>query len=97
MMSSKSPGRLGVYGFRNRADYSYDRYSIANSLAIKEDRLWDILSRNGKRSEDISHPADRGTKRSGNPEAELAITCDSVMNLSGITKINAAKVGVFYG
>ena len=30
MMSSKSPGRLGVYGFRNRADHSYDRYSIAN-------------------------------------------------------------------
>ena len=49
MMSSKSPGRLGVYGFRNRADHSYDRYSIANSLAIKEDRVWDILSRSGKR------------------------------------------------
>jgi len=49
MMSSKSPGRLGVYGFRNRADYSYDRYSIANTLALKEDRLWDILSQSGKR------------------------------------------------
>ena len=35
MMSSKSPGRLGVYGFRNRADHWYDRYLIANSLAIK--------------------------------------------------------------
>ena len=43
MMSSKSPGRLGVYGFRNRADHSYDRYSIANSLAIKED-LGDSLA-----------------------------------------------------
>src|SRR5215469_10491794 len=56
MMSSKSPGRLGVYGFRNRADYSYNRYSIANSLAIKEDRLWDILSRSGKRSIVIGVP-----------------------------------------
>jgi predicted AlkP superfamily phosphohydrolase/phosphomutase len=56
MMASKSPGRLGVYGFRNRADHSYDRYSIANSLAIKEDRLWDILSRNGKRSIVIGVP-----------------------------------------
>jgi predicted AlkP superfamily phosphohydrolase/phosphomutase len=56
MMSSKSPGRLGVYGFRNRADHSYDRYSIANSLAIKEDRLWDILSRSGKRSIVIGVP-----------------------------------------
>jgi len=56
MMSSKSPGRLGVYGFRNRADHSYDRYSIANSLAIKEDRLWEILSREGKRSIVIGVP-----------------------------------------
>jgi predicted AlkP superfamily phosphohydrolase/phosphomutase len=56
MMASKSPGRLGVYGFRNRADHSYDRYSIANSLAIKEDRLWEILSREGKRSIVIGVP-----------------------------------------
>ena len=56
MMSSKSPGRLGVYGFRNRADHSYDRHLIANSLAIKEDRLWDILSRSGKRSIVIGVP-----------------------------------------
>lgn len=56
MMSSKSPGLLGVYGFRNRADHSYNRYTIANSLAIKEDRLWDILSRHGKRSIVIGVP-----------------------------------------
>lgn len=56
MMSSKSPGRLGVYGFRNRTDHSYDRYSIATSLTIKEDRLWDILSRSGKRSIVIGVP-----------------------------------------
>lgn len=56
MMSSKSPGMLGVYGFRNRADHSYDRYAIANSLAIKEERLWEILTRAGKRSIVIGVP-----------------------------------------
>jgi predicted AlkP superfamily phosphohydrolase/phosphomutase len=56
MMSSKSPGLLGVYGFRNRADRSYDKHTIANSTAIKEDRLWDILSRAGKRSIVIGVP-----------------------------------------
>jgi predicted AlkP superfamily phosphohydrolase/phosphomutase len=56
MMSSKSPGRLGVYGFRNRTDHSYDRYFIANSMTIKEDRLWDILSHSGKRSIVIGVP-----------------------------------------
>jgi len=48
MMSSKDPGVLGFYGFRNRADYSYDRMSIATSRAVKEDRVWDILSRDAK-------------------------------------------------
>ena len=50
MMTSKDPGRLGFYGFRNRADYSYDRMRIANSRAITADTVWDILSRAGKKS-----------------------------------------------
>ena len=49
MLSSKDPGQLGFYGFRNRADYSYERMSIASSRQVKEDRVWDILSRAGKR------------------------------------------------
>src|SRR5262249_38467682 len=49
MMSSKKPGTLGIYGFRNRADYSYENHVIANSTAVKEDRVWDILSRHDKR------------------------------------------------
>jgi predicted AlkP superfamily phosphohydrolase/phosphomutase len=49
MLSSRDPGQLGFYGFRNRADYSYERMTIATSLAVKADRVWDILSRAGKR------------------------------------------------
>ncbi len=49
MMSSKDPGQLGFYGFRNRADYSYERMSIATAKAVQVDRVWDILSRAGKR------------------------------------------------
>ncbi len=49
MMSGKDPGQLGYYGFRNRNDYSYDGYSIANAEAVKEDRIWDIISRAGKK------------------------------------------------
>ena len=30
MTSSKDPGALGIYGFRNRADHSYDGRFIAN-------------------------------------------------------------------
>ena len=49
MTSSKRPGTLGIYGFRNRADYSYENHVIANSTAVKVDRVWDILSRHDKR------------------------------------------------
>ncbi len=50
MMSSRTPGDLGIYGFRNRSDHSYDNLFIANGAAVKEPRLWDILGRRGKRS-----------------------------------------------
>ena len=49
MMSSKDPGTLGYYGFRNRADRSYDKMNTATSLAVKEPLLWDYLGRAGKR------------------------------------------------
>ncbi|MGN6378852.1 MAG: alkaline phosphatase family protein, partial [Gaiellales bacterium] len=50
MMSSKDPGRLGVYGFRNRSDHSYDGLTFATNDKVREDRLWDILSAAGRRS-----------------------------------------------
>ena len=48
MMTSKNPGRLGLYGFRNRTGYTYEELGIANSTLVKEDTVWDILSRAGK-------------------------------------------------
>jgi predicted AlkP superfamily phosphohydrolase/phosphomutase len=50
MAASKDPGTLGIYGFRNRADHSYDKLSIATSLMVKEPRIWEILSEQGKHS-----------------------------------------------
>lgn len=50
MAASKDPGQLGIYGFRNRADYSYEKLSIAMSTAVKEPRVWDILGTRNKSS-----------------------------------------------
>ena len=47
MMSSRTPGDLGVYGFRNRSDHSYDGGFIATSSAIEAPRLWDLVTRAG--------------------------------------------------
>jgi len=49
MMSGYDPGELGIYGFRNRKDYSYHSYAIANASALRIDRVWDVLSRVGKK------------------------------------------------
>jgi predicted AlkP superfamily phosphohydrolase/phosphomutase len=49
MMTSKNPGTLGLYGIRNRLDYSYEKMIFANSQLVKEDTVWDILSRQGKK------------------------------------------------
>lgn len=48
MMTSRDPGQLGIYGFRNRQDYGYNSLNVATSAAVKTDRLWDILGRAGK-------------------------------------------------
>jgi predicted AlkP superfamily phosphohydrolase/phosphomutase len=50
MMTSKDPGQLGCYGFRNRKDHSYDGYAFATSSQVREPRLWDLLGRAGRRS-----------------------------------------------
>ncbi|MBN1953449.1 MAG: alkaline phosphatase family protein [Anaerolineae bacterium] len=56
MLSSKDPGVLGFYGFRNRADHSYDRMTIATADAIHEKRVWDILSAADKTSVVVGVP-----------------------------------------
>jgi predicted AlkP superfamily phosphohydrolase/phosphomutase len=63
MMTSKDPGTLGIYGFRNRKDHSYDGLSFATSWAIKEPTVWDILSDAGKDSIVMSVPPSYPPKR----------------------------------
>lgn len=56
MMTSKDPGTLGIYGFRNRKDHTYEGLEFATSLKIKEPTVWDILSEAGKDSIVVSVP-----------------------------------------
>jgi len=56
MLTSKNPGRLGFYGFRNRKGYSYHDIWIANNRAVKEPRVWDVLSAAGKKCLAIGVP-----------------------------------------
>src|SRR5438132_941161 len=47
-MSGLSPGALGIYGFRNRRDHTYDRLAFATSRAVPPVRVWERLSDAGR-------------------------------------------------
>ena len=48
MMTSREPGDLGIYGFRNRSDHTYDHQFVADSRAVSTPRLWEHLGDAGK-------------------------------------------------
>ena len=50
MMTSKDPGQLGFYGFRNRSNFGYEDLYFANAKYVKEKTVWNYLSRNRKNS-----------------------------------------------
>src|SRR5208282_5733550 len=50
MMTGKNPGQLGIYGFRHRRGFAYSDGYIVNSTTVKEDTVWQVLSREGKKS-----------------------------------------------
>lgn len=56
MLSSKDPGTLGFYGFRNRADHSYERMTIATGALVDEKRVWDYAGQAGKKSVVVGVP-----------------------------------------
>ena len=55
-MTGTTPGQLGLYGFRNRKDTTYEGLSIAHSGSIKTPAVWDALGAEGKRSVLIGVP-----------------------------------------
>ena len=56
MMSSRDPGALGIYGFRNRTDYSYGGLGFATSEWVHAPRVWDLLGAQGRTAALIGVP-----------------------------------------
>src|SRR5262249_37863623 len=56
MATGQDPGSLGVYGFRNRLDHSYDRLGFVDSRSITELAVWDQVAREGGKSVVIGVP-----------------------------------------
>jgi predicted AlkP superfamily phosphohydrolase/phosphomutase len=93
MCTSQDPGSLGVYGFRNRVDYSYDKLGFANSASIKALAIWDHLGREGKRSIIVGVPPNYPPRRINGISVGCFLTPDTTKNdfthpASFKTKIN---------
>ncbi len=63
MFTGKTPGELGLYGFRHRKEGSYDEMWIANSRKVVEPAVWDFLGMEGKKSVLIGVPPTYPPKR----------------------------------
>jgi predicted AlkP superfamily phosphohydrolase/phosphomutase len=80
MSTSQDPGSLGVYGFRNRTDYSYDKLGFANSASIKALAIWDQLAREGKKSIIIGVPPNYPPRRINGISIGCFLTPDTIKN-----------------
>jgi predicted AlkP superfamily phosphohydrolase/phosphomutase len=80
MVTSQDPGSLGVYGFRNRSDHSYDRLSFANSASIKAPAIWDHLAQQGKKSIIVGVPPNYPPRRLNGISIGCFLTPDTVKN-----------------
>ncbi len=77
MTTSQDPGSLGVYGFRNRSDHSYDKLNFASSTSIKTPAIWDYLAREGKKSIIVGVPPNYPPRRVNGVSIGCFLTPDS--------------------
>jgi predicted AlkP superfamily phosphohydrolase/phosphomutase len=80
MSTSQDPGSLGVYGFRNRVDHSYEKLGFANSASIKALAIWDQLARLGKKSIIVGVPPNYPPRRVNGISIGCFLTPDTVKN-----------------
>ena len=80
MSCSQDPGSLGVYGFRNRSDHSYNHLQFANSASFKAPAMWDYLAQHGKKSIVVGVPPNYPPKRVNGISIGGFLTPDTVKN-----------------
>jgi predicted AlkP superfamily phosphohydrolase/phosphomutase len=81
MATSQDPGSLGVYGFRNRLDHSYDKLSTVDSRSFHALTIWDQIAREGGSSVLIGVPPSYPPKRVNGISIGCFITPDPARNV----------------
>jgi predicted AlkP superfamily phosphohydrolase/phosphomutase len=81
MSTSRDPGSLGVYGFRNRADRSYDRQAMVESRSVGDLTIWDQVAREGKRSILVGVPPNYPPRKVNGVSVGCFLTPDPARNV----------------
>lgn len=77
MSTSKDPGSLGVYGFRNRVDNSYEGMRTADARSFRSVTMWDQVAMQGGRSVVVAVPPSYPPKRINGVSVGCFLTPDS--------------------
>ncbi|MDA1193424.1 MAG: alkaline phosphatase family protein [Candidatus Poribacteria bacterium] len=77
MMTSQDPGTLGIYGFRNRRDHSYEGLFFASSTAVKQSPVWTTLGASGLQSVALGVPLTYPPKRMNGHLVSCFLTPDT--------------------
>lgn len=80
MSTGQDPGSLGVYGFRNRRDYSYDNLSFVTSDSFRATALWDVVASAGKTAHIIGVPPSYPPRRTSGICVGCFLTPDTQRN-----------------
>jgi predicted AlkP superfamily phosphohydrolase/phosphomutase len=80
MATSQDPGSLGVYGFRNRTDYSYSGLGIVNSTSIRTPAIWDYLGAEGRRVVVVGVPPGYPPRQVNGVSISCFLTPDTTQN-----------------
>jgi len=80
MATGKTPGELGLYGFRHRKGNSYNDIWIAHSLTVKEKAVWDYLAEKDYKSILVGIPPSYPPKKINGWLISCFITPDSSVN-----------------
>ncbi len=78
LSTSQDPGSLGVYGFRNRVNYTYSGLGIADSRSIQTPAIWDYLGEQGKQSIIVGVPPGYPPRKIQGISVGCFLTPDSV-------------------
>lgn len=87
MATGKSPGELGLYGFRHRKSGSYNDMWIAHSLMVKEKAIWDYIGADGKKSILVGVPPSYPPKKINGHMISCFITPSSSVNYTYPTSL----------